>query len=143
MVEVPAVKKVGNFQTEDPKRLSEQLDRFQDAVDAETGDIRSAFIPNFKQISFLNTSPVSMTLLPGQLGFCDSSLGNVTVTLSAPTDRAPGILAIVKRFAANNVTALPSGSTGLIARRVNATTSKVYAAVGLFFLYFDGADWWG
>lgn len=136
------MKKQGNFNVEDPKRCSEQLDRFQDAVDQETSDIRASFLPSFEQISFLNTSPVSMTLLPGQLAFCDSSLGNVTVTLSPSKDRSPGLHAIVKRFAANNVTVRPSGSNGLVARRVNATTSRVYAAIGLFFIYFDGSDWW-
>ncbi len=86
------------------------------------------------------------TLLPGQIGICDSSLGNVTVVLSVPTTRSPppGWLAIIKRFAANNVTVKPSGLAGLgVARRVNATTNKVYATAGLFWLYFDGSDWWG
>lgn len=137
------MKKIGNFQTEDAGRLSEQLDRFQDAVDVETSAIRAGFIPQLAQVPFSSSSAVSATLLPGQLAICDSSIGNVTVTLAPSQNKAPGWLAIVKRFAANNVTVKPSGNAGPIARRVNATTSKVYAAAGLFWLYFDGADWWG
>lgn len=139
------MKKVGNFQTEDPNRLSEQLDRFQDAVDQETSDIRAGFFPNLTQVSFSSVSPVSMTLLPTQIAICDSSSGNVTVTLSVPTSKSPkpGWLAIVKRFAANNVTLKPSGLTALgVARRIDATTSLVRAAVGGLWLYFDGSDWW-
>lgn len=139
------MKKVGNFQTDIPERLSEQLDRFQDAVDQETQDIRASFIPQLQQLSFGAATPITTTLLPGQLALCDSSLGNLTVTLAPGSGRspAPGWLAIVKRFAANNVTVKPSGQNGIIARRINATTSKVYAAAGMYWLYFDGADWWG
>lgn len=137
------MKKIGNFQTEDQKRLSEQLDRFQDAVDAETSDIRAGFIPQLTRVPFFSNSPVTASLMPGQLAFCDSRLGNVTVTLAPSLDKSPGCLAIVKRTAANNVTVKPSGSNGTVARSVNATTSKVYAAVGMFWLYFDGDDWWG
>lgn len=140
------MKKVGNFQTEDKNRLSEQLDRFQDAVDQETTDIRSSFIPQLTAANFLSSTPVSATLLPGQIALCDSNLGNVTVTLATSVLKSPmpGWLAIVKRFAANNVTVKPSGLTPLgAARRINATTSKVYAAVGVFWIYFDGSDWWG
>lgn len=137
------MKKVGNFQTQSPDRLSEQLDRFQDAVDQETQDIRASFIPQLAPRSFNSASPVTATLLTGQIALCDSNLGNVTVTLSAPTDAMPGWLALIKRFAANNVTVKPSGMNGVIVRRVNATTSKVYAAAGMYWLYFDGSDWWG
>jgi hypothetical protein len=139
------MKKVGNFQTEDPKRLSEQLDRFQDAVDQETANIRAGFIPQLEQLSFSSSSAVTATLLPGQIGLCDSSLGNVTVVLSTAAGKSPppGWLAVIKRFAANNVTVRPSGLAALnAARRVNATTSVVFAAAGVHWLYFDGSDWW-
>lgn len=137
------MKKVGNFQTDVPLRLSEQLDRFQDAVDDETSSIRSGFIPQPTPINFMSASATTATLLPGQIGLCDSNLGNLTVVLSAPVPPKPGWLAIAKRFAANNVTLLPSGLNSLgAARRINATTSKVYAAVGVFWVYFDGSDWW-
>ncbi len=52
------MKKIGNFQTEDPKRLSEQLDRFQDAVDQETSNIRAGFIPQLEQLLFSSSSAV-------------------------------------------------------------------------------------
>lgn len=140
------MKKVGNFQTEDPKRLSEQLDRFQEAVDNETGAIRLGFIPQLEPKLFTGSTPISTTLLTGQIALCDSNLGNVVVVLSLPTVKAPppGWLAIAKRAAANNVTVRPSGVTDLgLPRRVNAAASLVIAAVGLSWLYFDGADWWG
>jgi len=139
------MKKVGNFQTEDPKRLSEQLDRFQDATDQETSEIRAGFFPNLTQVAFSSVSPVSMTLLPTQLAMCDSSTGNVTVTLAVPTLKSPkpGWLAIIKRSALNNVTLKPSGLTALgAARRISGTTSFVRAAIGGFWVYFDGSDWW-
>jgi hypothetical protein len=137
------MKKVGNFQTDVPLRLSEQLDRFQDAVDDETSSIRATYIPQLTPINFTSASATTATLLPGQIGLCDSNLGNLTVTLSAPASLKAGWLAIVKRFAANNVTLVPSGLTKInTARRINATTSKVYAAVGAFWVYFDGTDWW-
>ena len=74
---------------------------------------------------------------------CDSAVGNLTVVLSAPPNQQAGWLAIVKRQAANNVTLTPSGLTpNRIARRINATTSLVRAAVGILWIYFDGSDWW-
>jgi hypothetical protein len=138
------MKKIGNFQTEDPIRLSEQLDRFQEAVDQETSDIRASFLPMLAQRAFGPGTPIAATLASGQIGLCDSSLGNLNVTLAIDgLHPEPGWLAIVKRFAANNVTLKPSGMVSGIARRINATTTKVYAAAGLYWVYFDGRDWWG
>ena len=139
------MKKIGNFQTENKDRLSEQLDRFQEAVDQETTNIRATFMPRLEQRTFSTVTPVTDTLLIGQIGMCDSTVGNVTVTLSTSSLRSPppGWLAIVKKVAANNVTLKPSGVTDLgIARRINATTSVVRAAVGALWVYFDGVDWW-
>lgn len=137
------MKKVGNFQTEDKDRLSEQLDRFQDAVDTETQDIRVSFMPLPKQLGFTGGTANAQTLVTGQIALCDSNLGNITVSLAPPVGLVPGWSAVIKRFAANNVTVTPSGiSAPSIARRINATTSKVYTAVGVFWIYFDGLDWW-
>lgn len=139
------MKKIGNFQTEDKDRLSEQLDRFQEAVDQETQNIRAGFMPRLEQVAFSSVTPISTTLLVGQIGMCDSSIGNVSVVLSVSSLKSPspGWLAIVKKFAANNVTLKPSGMSGLnVARRINATTSVVRAAVGALWVYFDGIDWW-
>jgi len=135
------LKTVGNFQTEDPNRLSEQLDRFQDNVENETADIRASFITDLTQKRFTATPTVASTLLPGQIALCESALGNVTVVL-APGSK-PGWLAIVKKVAANNVVARASGTKPTGNRTVNAAATKNYAAVGLFWLYFDGTDWWG
>jgi hypothetical protein len=136
------VKSVGDFQTQDPDRLSEQLDRFQDAVQQETASIRAGFIPQLKQVRFSSTSTVTETVLPGQVALCDSSIGNVSVTLAAPVNGAPGWLAVIKRAAANAVTLKPSGSAGPNPRRINTGVSFVIAAVGVTWVYFDGSDWW-
>jgi hypothetical protein len=137
------LKQIHQFITENAGRLSSQLSAFESNVATETADIRATFLPNLTPLNFTSSSATAATLLPGQIGLCDSNLGNLTVTLSAPASLKPGWLAIVKRFAANNVTLVPSGLTKIsTARRINATTSKVYAAVGVFWVYFDGADWW-
>src|SRR3954469_3838235 len=137
------LKLVKQFVTENAVRLSAQLSTFETNVATETADIRAKFLPSLTPINFTSTSATTATLLPGQIGLCDSNLGNLTVTLSAPASLKPGWLAIVKRFATNNVTLVPSGLTKInTARRINATTSKVYAAVGAFWVYFDGTDWW-
>jgi hypothetical protein len=138
------VKTIGNFQTGDPLRLSEQLDRFQDAVDQETKDIRATFLPQLEPRVFMPTTPIASTLLVGQMALCDSGSGNVVVTLSAPPGKSPspGWLAVVKRFAANSVAVRPSGMNGPVARRLNAVTGIGLTLVGLRWIYFDGADWW-
>ncbi len=133
------MKEVGDFQTQDPVRLSEQLDRFQDAVVAETEDIRASFIPALEPRSFTPQTAIGATLLAGQIAVCDSATGNVSVVLSA---MGPGWSAVVKRAAANNVTVFPSGFSGFASRRINAAASLVIAAVGVTWVYFDGTDWW-
>lgn len=135
------MKKIGNFQTEDKDRLSEQLDRFQEAVDQETSDIRAQFMPMLAPRLFSPSTPIGTTLTPGQLALCDSASGNVSVVLSLGK---PGWCAVVKRSAANTVNVFPSGSSGFGARRINATTSVAYGAgvVGVNWIYFDGLDWW-
>lgn len=133
------MKKVGNFQTEDPKRLSEQLDRFQDAVVQEASNIRAGFIPQLEQRRFTATTAVGATLLVGQIALCDSTTGDVTVVLSATR---PGWSAIVKRQAANAVNVFASGMTGLVSRKINTVSSVAISAVGPYWVYFDGSDWW-
>lgn len=133
------MKTVGDFQTQDPGRLSEQLDNFQKNVIAETSDIRSGYMPNLGQQRFSPQTGIGATLLSGQVALCDSTTGNVSVVLSA---MRPGWSAIIKRVAANTVNVFPSGTTGLVARRINATTSLAIAAVGVTWIYYDGSDWW-
>ncbi len=133
------MKTVGDFQTQDPVRLSEQLDRFQGNVATEAQDIRAGFMPLLTQQTFSPQTPIGATLLTGQIALCDSTTGNVTVVLSA---MRPGWSAVVKRIAANTVNVFPSGSNGLVARRINATTTLAIAVVGLTWVYFDGSDWW-
>lgn len=139
------MKKVGNFQTEDKNRLSEQLDRFQDYVDSEAQDIRSSFVPTLKQAR-VNAARGGV-FGGGQIVICDTSLNNVDIVLAAASTE-PGWLAVVKCATANTLTVFPSGVTALgAARRINATTAKAYVGAGatamsLHWIYFDGSDWW-
>jgi len=136
------LKQIHQFITESPSRLSSQLSAFEGNIKAETDGIRATYQPALVPRKFTSVADTIASVLPGQLALCDSNLGNVTVTLSAP-DKTPGWLAIVKRFAANNVNVFPSGlSAAGVARRINATTSKTYAAVGMYWIYYDGSDWW-
>lgn len=140
------LKQIHQFITENLKHLSTQLSTFENNVSDETKAIREGYLPQFEQVSFTNVSPVSMTLLVGQAAQCDTSIGNVTVTLAASAVKSPpaGWHAIIKRSASNAITLKPSGQNLTGARRINATTSRVYAAatVGVFLVYFDGSDWW-
>lgn len=137
-----ALQEIHNFNTENPDRLQSQLASFEGNVKTETDSIRKGFIPSLEQ-QMSTGAAVTATLLVGQIELCDSAVGNLTVVLSAPPNQVPGWLAIVKRQAANNVTLTPSGLTrNRVARRINAATSLVRAAVGILWIYFDGSDWW-
>ena len=137
------LQEIHNFNTDDPNRLQSQLANFEGNVKTETDSIRKSFIPSLEQMQTVGAS-VTATLLVGQIALCDSGLiGNMTVVLSVPPNQVPGWLAIVKRQAANNVTLVPSGLNKLnAARRINAASSLVRAAVGVLWIYFDGSDWW-
>ena len=137
-----ALQEIHNFNTDDANRLQSQLANFEGNVKTETDAIRESFIPSLEQ-RMTTGSPITATLLVGQVMLCDSNVGNLTVVLSAPPGQVPGWLAIVKRQAANNVTLTPSGLTqNRVARQINAATSLVRAAVGVLWIYFDGSDWW-
>ncbi len=85
------------------------------------------------------------TLSTGLIALCETALGNLQLILSVPTDKSPGFAAFVKKRAANTVTLMPAGqSSPGIQRTINGAASKAYGAgtIGLFYLYFDGSDWW-
>lgn len=142
------MKQIGNFQTDNAERLSEQLDRFQANVVTETADIRKSFMPELQPVPFVGStaSPAIRSFTVGQIALCDTSLAAVNIALSPPADGAPGFAALVKRQAtATAITLFPSGQSAPgIARTINGATSKAYtaAAAGLFWLFFDGVNWW-
>lgn len=137
------LKLIGQFDTESQQRLTAQLSEFQNNVVKETTDIRAAFMPELEVLKFVGILGAALTLLPGQAAICDSAVAAVTVPLAAPIGGVPGFSAIIKRQAANNVTAVATGVTSLnTARTVNGAATKVYAAVGLYWVYFDGSNWW-
>jgi hypothetical protein len=131
------VKTIGNFQTEDPLRLSEQLDRFQANIVAETNAIRIASMPNLRPAALSFTQLEAFSV--GQIAIVDTSLGNVTITLGKPD--VPGFAAVAKQVAANSVIITPAGRTALGQILINQALSKAYAAAGLYWLFFDGLNW--
>lgn len=141
------MKQIGNFQTDDPVRLSEQLDRLQANVVAETTNIRKTFMPELQPVSFVGTTgnPAIRSFTVGQIAICDTSFSSFSVSLVPPSDGAPGFAALVKKLAsAVSITLLPSGvSAPGIARTINNAASKAYAgAAGLYWLFYDGTNWW-
>ena len=142
------MRQIGNFQTEDPTRLSEQLDRFQSNVAAETTNIRKSFTPALQPVQFLGrtTNQPILSLTTGQIALCDVSVAALIIPLMAPSDGAPGFAALVKKNAvATAITLIPAGqSIPGVARTINGAANKAYttAAAGLFWLFFDGANWW-
>lgn len=133
---------IGNFTTEDTRRLTSQLSALEDNIDRETRDIRASFLPNFERRLFSPDTIATATLLPGQVAICDTTVASFTLNLSAPTTLAPGMLAVIKKLLSNTVTVVPSGQVlSGVARTINATTSFSCASVGLYLFYFDGSNW--
>jgi len=131
------VKTVGSFETENPLRLMAQLDELQKNIVGETKAIRSSFMPQ------LRPAPLSFTQLEafsvGQIAIVDTTLGVVTITLSKPD--GPGFAAIAKQVAANTVIITPAGNNAIGRILINQAASKSYAAIGLYWLFFDGLNW--
>lgn len=138
------MKTVGNFNVEDPRRCSEQLDRFQDNVENETKDIRATFMPAFEPIVFTPaTSTLDSTLLVSQIALCDTTAASVTVTLSAGRLGQPGFLALVKRSVNFSLFIRPSGlSAPNTPRLIDNTSGLTKLTAGLYLVYFDGLNWW-
>jgi len=135
------MRQVGNFDTRSPDRLSEQLDRLQANVDAETQSIRLSYMREPAPKVFNGSDPFA-AFGADQIAVVDTTTGNVSLGLTKPT--GPGFAALCKRVAANTVTLTPAGANGPAPVLINGAPSKTYAAgvVGLFWLFFDGLNWW-
>jgi len=140
---------VGNFNTEDPARLTQQLDQFQKNADAETTDIRKTFSPGLQPLKLVATGATATRILPtlstGLIALCETALGSLQLILSPPVDGAPGFAAFVKKQTVNSITLMPAGQSAPgIQRTINSAATKAYGAgvIGLFYLYFDGSNWW-
>jgi hypothetical protein len=131
------VKTIGSFETGDPLRLTEQLDRFQANVVAETKAIRIGFMPLLRPAALSFTQLESFTV--GQIAIVDTSIGNVTLSLAKPD--APGFAAVAKQVLLNSVILIPAGSNAIGPIRINGAASKTYPTNGLFWLFFDGLNW--
>lgn len=118
-------------------QLAQQLAKAEENVDQETRDIRAGFQARLKSIASEKQTS-DLQIAPGQSASFDTSLGNVSVTLNKPTAADAGtFVALLKLFAANNLTALvPAGVT------INRTTSATKATVGLLLIYCDGVEYW-
>lgn len=134
------MKLIGQFDTRNPDRLSENLDRLQANVQAELQALRIDSMPNLEPRP-INGSNVFAAFGVGEIALVDTSLGNVQITLSKPD--APGFAALAKRQAANSVTLVPAGTNGIDRVRINGAAGKSYAAIGLYWLFFDGQNWLG
>jgi hypothetical protein len=131
------VKTIGSFETADPLRLMEQLDRFQANVVAETKAIRIGFMPQLRPAALSFTQLESFSV--GQIAIADTSIGNVTLSLAKP--EGPGFAALAKQVLLNSVILIPAGFNALGPILINGAASKTYPTNGLFWLFFDGLNW--
>lgn len=134
---------IKQFITENAQRLSSQLSTFEGNVAKETADIRASFQPALSQIVF-SASSSSSAFGVGTVALCEPSASALTLGLTAAPAQPAGFACLVKRGAASNVTLVPSGTNSSgAARKINNANSKAYAAAGMYWLYFDGENWYG
>ena len=131
------MKTIGSFETNDPLRLTEQLDRLQANIVAETKAIRLGYMPQLRPAALSFTQLEAFSV--GQIAIVDTTLGNVTITLGKPD--APGFAALAKQVLINSVILIPAGSNAIGPIRINGAASKTYPTNGLFWLFFDGLKW--
>lgn len=134
------MKTVGTFDTRNPDRLAENLDRLQANVVTETQAIRLAYMlePEFKRF---NGGDPFATFTTDQIAVVSTITGDVKIGLGKPS--GPGFAALAKQYAANNVFVTPAGSNNGAPVLINGAAFKAYAAVGLYWLFFDGLNWLG
>jgi len=131
------LRKVRQFNTENPDRLSAQLSDFEDNVKVETDDIRGSFLPAFIVSDITNVTTTTRTYTVGQALRCNAKAGAINLNLAKPASEQDGLIALIVTNATSNVTVRPV--SGLL---INNAATKVYSAVGLFFIYYDGANFW-
>lgn len=134
---------IKQFITENAQRLSSQLSTLEGNVAKETADIRASFQPALTQVVF-SASSSSSAFGVGVAALCEPSTSALTLALTAAQGQPAGFACLVKRGAGSAITLVPSGtnSSGL-SRKINTANSKAYATAGLYWLYFDGENWYG
>ena len=135
---------VRQFITDNAQRLEQQLSEFEQNVANETRSLFDGMVQQPTQVRFTPLTKADQTFTTRQLAVCEVTTGSLILSLAAPIDGKPGFAWIVKRSTVNTVTIKPAGTAAGAARLINNTTSKAYGvgAVGLFALYYDGANWW-
>ena len=137
------MKTIGQFIAENPQRLNSQLSQLESNIVKETQDIRASFATELEQKSFSLLTPVTARLYVGQVGLCDTSVGNLSVTLASDPKHTPGFLAVLKTSAANTLTLFPTGANRVGASaQIDGAASFARGAIGLLLIYFDGFEWW-
>jgi hypothetical protein len=135
---------IKQFITDNARTLGQQLSKFEQNVASALSALADGMIAQPTQVRFTPQTSPAQALTTNQIGLCDTTTGNVSFVLATPSDGKPGFAWILKRGAANAVTVKPSGIANSASRLINGATSKAYAAgaVGLFSVYYDGANWW-
>lgn len=134
------MKQVGTFDTRNPDRLAENLDRLQANVVSELQLIRLTTMLEPEPKAFNGGDPFA-SFSTDQIAVVNTITGDVRIGLSKPSN--PGFAAIAKQFAANSVIVTPAGNNAGAPVLINGAASKVYATVGLYWLFFDGLNWLG
>ena len=117
--------------------LAQQLAKFEENAAQETDAIRSGFLARPKQVA-KERQTSDLLVSPGQSASFDTSLGNVSVTLTVPTAGDAGkFIALQKVFAANTLNVLVQTGT-----TINRAASTTKAAVGLLLIFCDGVEYW-
>lgn len=117
--------------------LATQLAKFEENVQQETADVRAAYMARLKLVA-TEQQASDLRIAPGESASVDTSLANVSVTLTVPTQADAGkFTALMVTDATNVLTVLvPDGVT------INRTTSVTAAAVGLLLIFCDGVEYW-
>jgi hypothetical protein len=111
---------------------------FEQNVDTETRSIRSSFLPGLEPLTVSKSVPVK-TYTVGQAIECDMTLGSFDLVVGKPLVQAQkGLIAVVKLQGTGTVTVRP-----VLPMKINGAATKVYAAAGLAFIYFDGSQFYG
>jgi hypothetical protein len=125
------LKRVYSFTTEAP--LKGEIERFERNTDEETRAIRT----DMHKLFVPDVARSTQYALPRNLVRCDTSAGNLTVKLPAPSADNAGLpFPIVKTSASNTLTVQPlTGS-------INGASSLALTNIGLHLIYCDGATYW-
>lgn len=124
------MKQVGQFQTDDPDRLTQQLDALQANVAQETSDIRLGYMPLFVPKFIAQGGDVFS--LGQAVIFAGSAAASINVSPAA--NKAPGLMLVINQTS-NSLTITPTSGA-----LMDGSTARTVTG-GMFFLFFDGTNW--